>query len=115
VNSPKLLAALRYLGLMLAAVLLLILLAFGILRFLDRKALRNVALCERMKPGITVDSLVGILTGAKFQQAYAENWVSFDAPFGSSDSIDARYDSTSRRVLELNCGTESGPLWKISP
>jgi hypothetical protein len=113
-NSPKLSAALRYLGLMLGAGVLLILLAVGILRFFDRKALRNVALCERVKPGITVDSLVGMLTGATFQRAYAENWVSFDSPFGSSDSIDARYDSTSRRVLELNCGTESGPLWKIS-
>ena len=114
-NTQPLLRIAKYLGGLLGAGLLLVLLAIGIFNFWDRKALRNATLCEHLKPGITVDSLVTILTGAQFQRTPTENWVSFDTPFNSSDSIDARYDSTSRKVLELNCGTESGPLWQIDP
>jgi hypothetical protein len=79
----------------------------------ERGPRRNAEVCERIKPGITVDTLATLLTGADYQRNGESNWVFFDTPRVASSPIEARYDSTTRRVLELNCGDEEGSLWKV--
>lgn len=72
-----------------------------------------MATCMRIQPEISVDSLVNVLTGPEYHEGYRGSRVYFDTPFLASNSIAARYDTLTGRVLELNCGGENGPLWKI--
>jgi predicted SnoaL-like aldol condensation-catalyzing enzyme len=83
--------------------------------WLDRGPRRNAEVCETIKPGVTVDTLVTLLKGADYQRNGTAYWVSFDTPRVASGPIEARYDSISKRVLELNCGDENGSLWKVDP
>jgi hypothetical protein len=87
--------------------------AFATYYWTDREGSRNLERCMRIRPGVMVADLRRQLTGGEFYRYDGrEAWVSFTTPRLASTPIQARYDSISGRILELNCSNEDGPLWK---
>ena len=110
-NWPKLRRVFTYAATGIGAVIVI---AWATYCWTDREGQRNLERCRRIQPGVMVADLTRQLTGAEFYRGYdgRETWVSFTTPRVASTSIEARYDSTGGRVLELNCSNEDGPLWK---
>lgn len=82
----------------------------------DREASRNLARCKTIRPGALVADLTRQLTGADFYRYDGrETWVSFNTSRFASERIKARYDSSTGRVLELNCANEDRAEWSLEP
>jgi hypothetical protein len=86
----------------------------GTFYWADRESSRNLARCKTIPPGATVADLRRQLTGAKFYRYDdRETWVSFATSFLASESIKAKYDSATGRVLRLICADEDRIQWSV--
>ena len=87
----------------------------GYYRWTERVGFKNVEICQKLQPGITLSDLeqaLGASTGSWISKSGAR-WLTFETPSINAGQIRAEIEEPSGRVLTLRCFEDGPPTWTI--